>query len=980
MLSALRPSLARSGRARLLARGVPLVLSVLACLLFALEGCGPEDGGTAPTVEASPDGSPLDPVVDGGAPDVTLDLDASADVADADADAAAAVLPLGESTATAGGGTFAFGGAVTLDMPAGAVGADTPIVIGQINELNAAGALSPYFAFQPHGLQFAKPVTVRIAVPAGTKAARILWSSDTGAGYDTLPTRIEGAFAVTETTHFSIAVVAPGLDPDGGAADGGAAPSKCGNGTIDALPGQAGPYCSNYQCARFRTVFGRTYCIAYKCVAYASYPIYEQCDDGNAATETCTYGVASCVVCRQDCTVGAGLPGASCGDGVVNGANGETCDDGNVTTEACPYGQATCTVCTAGCTTGPGVVTGVCGDGTKNGPEQCDDGNVVTEACAYGQANCTICRADCSTGPGVVTGICGDGLTNGPEACDDGNAATEACPYGVTGCTVCRSDCTPGPGVGTGFCGDALTNGPEACDDGNAVTEGCAYGQVGCTVCRADCTVGGGTTAYCGDGKVDVAIAPNPDEQCDDGNSVTEACPPGVSCTVCRANCTTGPGTGTYCGNGVVEDNEQCDTFPEGDCTNYGFVSGNVTCSASCTINTSQCTRYASEIIAAGTSTSYNAQYGASSHSGRIIAWTTSQSGSTNVTSDPPGTGTRIYYHQRDVAPVGLLVAPDNMGTAVLPNGAVTSLSLDDLGDLLAFSTTATNVIVPDANAAVADCVLWHAGTHVFERVPSRTGAQPTGGCTTPALSRSGRYLALSGDRADFAADATGGQYYLYDRSLGLFEAIDVGVGGVAPSDLTAVGRLAISADARYVVFVSAASNLVANDTNGRADVFVRDRQLGTTTRVSVTNAGGQLANGATDFVVSADGRRVAFFANYQDMTGTPGGQHVFVRNLTTQTTVHASPYLPGQAGWQPGLTRLYSVDGRGRPLFGDSTKTYLFEGGSSVLLIPPGPSTTIYIGAYFTKDEQNTVAWTTAYSASGGRFVALTARGPNGM
>jgi hypothetical protein len=545
---------------------------------------------------------------------------------------------------------------------------------------------------------------------------------------------------------------------------------------------------------------------------------------------------------------------------------------------------------------------------------------------------------------------------------------------------VCTAGCTTGPGVVTGVCGDGVTNGPEGCDDGNAVTEACAYGLVGCTVCRADCTMGAGTPAYCGDGHVDVDIVPNPDEQCDDGTTVTEACPPGVSCTVCRANCTIGPGTGTYCGNGVVEASEQCDTFPEGDCTNYGFVSGNVTCSPTCTINTSQCTRYASEIIAAGVTTSYNAQYGASSHSGRIIAWTTSQSGSTNVTADPPGAGTRIYYHQRDVAPVGLLVAPDNMGAAVLPNGAVTSLSLDGLGELLAFSTTATNLILPDSNAAVADCILWHAGTHVFERVPSRAGVQPMGGCTTPALSKSGRYLALSGSPADFAADASGGQYYLYDRELGVFEAIDVGIGGVAPNDLSVAGRLAISADARYVVFVSAASNLVANDTNGRADVFVRDRQLGTTSRVSVTGAGAQLANGASDFVVSADGLRVAFFANYQDMTGSPGGNHVYVRDLTAQTTVHASPYPPGQVSWQPGLTRLYSVDGKGRPLFGDSVKTYLFAGGASVLLIPPGPAMTIYIGAYFTKDEQNTVAWTTAYSASGGRYVALTARGPDGF
>src|SRR3712207_3259123 len=47
-------------------------------------------------------------------------------------------------------------------------------------------------------------------------------------------------------------------------------------------------------------------------------------------------------------------------------------------------------------------------------------------------------------------------------------------------------------------------------------------------------------------------------------------------------------------------------------------------------------------------------------------------------------------------------------------------------------------------------------------------------------------------------------------------------------------GSPSISDDGRYVAFTSSATNLVANDTNDRTDVFVRDRQTGTTERVSV--------------------------------------------------------------------------------------------------------------------------------------------------
>ncbi len=68
-----------------------------------------------------------------------------------------------------------------------------------------------------------------------------------------------------------------------------------------------------------------------------------------------------------------------------------------------------------------------------------------------------------------------------------------------------------------------------------------------------------------------------------------------------------------------------------------------------------------------------------------------------------------------------------------------------------------------------------------------------------------------------------------------------------------------ISADGRYVAFESDADNLVANDTNGRVDIFVRDRQGGTTTRVSVDSAGSEGNNISRTPSISFDGRYVAF-------------------------------------------------------------------------------------------------------------------------
>ena len=71
--------------------------------------------------------------------------------------------------------------------------------------------------------------------------------------------------------------------------------------------------------------------------------------------------------------------------------------------------------------------------------------------------------------------------------------------------------------------------------------------------------------------------------------------------------------------------------------------------------------------------------------------------------------------------------------------------------------------------------------------------------------------------------------------------------------------RPSISADGRYVAFTSNASNLVAGDTNGASDVFVRDLQTGAITRVSTDAGGAQGNDHSYSPAISADGRYVAF-------------------------------------------------------------------------------------------------------------------------
>src|SRR5206468_11170422 len=106
-------------------------------------------------------------------------------------------------------------------------------------------------------------------------------------------------------------------------------------------------------------------------------------------------------------------------------------------------------------------------------------------------------------------------------------------------------------------------------------------------------------------------------------------------------------------------------------------------------------------------------------------------------------------------------------------------------------------------------------------------------------------------------------------KTTSLVSASIAGTQGVAGGDGGSISPV-ITPDGRYVVFVSNASDLVATDTNGFTDVFVRNLQTGTTTLVSVNSAGTDSGNGHSGIVgvpsITPDGRFVAFASVASDL------------------------------------------------------------------------------------------------------------------
>ena len=121
-----------------------------------------------------------------------------------------------------------------------------------------------------------------------------------------------------------------------------------------------------------------------------------------------------------------------------------------------------------------------------------------------------------------------------------------------------------------------------------------------------------------------------------------------------------------------------------------------------------------------------------------------------------------------------------------------------------------------------------------------------------------------------------------------------------------------ISADGRYVAFASAASTLVAGDTNGAEDVFVYDRVARTTERVSISSLGAEGDAASYGPAISAGGRHVAFTSAASNLTpdDSNGQLDVFVRDLTTQNTILVSVGPQGAMGDGPSVAPSISGDG----------------------------------------------------------------------
>ena len=252
-------------------------------------------------------------------------------------------------------------------------------------------------------------------------------------------------------------------------------------------------------------------------------------------------------------------------------------------------------------------------------------------------------------------------------------------------------------------------------------------------------------------------------------------------------------------------------------------------------------------------------------------------------------------------------VSVDGAGNQGNDVAADPAISAD--GRYVAFSSVATN-LVPGGSNGNEQVFVHDRQTGTTEQISvNSAGDQANSNSFGPAISADGRYVAFVSDASNLVVGDTNNRFdtFVHDRQAATTERVSVdsaGNEGVGPSGDVG-GIPAISADGRFVAFTSNEQNLVPGDTNDRADVFVHDRQAGTTERVSVDSAGNQLDLLSVGPAISADGLVVAF------ISGSGPATDVFVRDRQVGTTERVSVDSAGNQGNSSSAGGSISADGR---------------------------------------------------------------------
>jgi len=271
-----------------------------------------------------------------------------------------------------------------------------------------------------------------------------------------------------------------------------------------------------------------------------------------------------------------------------------------------------------------------------------------------------------------------------------------------------------------------------------------------------------------------------------------------------------------------------------------------------------------------------------------------------------------IFVRDRQTG-ITTIVSVHSDGTEGDHDSNFPSISAD--GRYVAFQSQADNLIDGDTNLFFLSDILVHDRQTGITSLVSVdwTGAQGDGPSSSPSISADGRYVAFESEADLVAGDTSFFDIFVRDLQTGATTLVSVdSTGNQANGNSYSP---AISGDGRYVAFESFATDLMAGGTNGNGHIFVRDRQTGITTIVSVHLDGTEGDHDSNFPSISADGRYVAFQSQADNLVDGDANlfpsSDIFVHDLQTGTTTLVSVDSTGIQGTGDSSSPSISADGR---------------------------------------------------------------------
>ncbi|HRQ64361.1 MAG TPA: hypothetical protein PKZ76_05750 [Xanthomonadaceae bacterium] len=274
--------------------------------------------------------------------------------------------------------------------------------------------------------------------------------------------------------------------------------------------------------------------------------------------------------------------------------------------------------------------------------------------------------------------------------------------------------------------------------------------------------------------------------------------------------------------------------------------------------------------------------------------------------------------------------------------GGMPTLSAD--GRWLVFETMASNLAAGDLNP-YSDILIKDLQTGVVSALlPPLASVLDVGYNWAPVVSSDGRFVAFVSERTDLVPgndDNETDDVFLLDRTLGTIRRLSNNPDGAAGDGYS--DGPSISADGRFVVFASDASDLVPGDEADHEDVFLFDRVTDSLTRLSVLPGGGEAPAGSGEPQISADGRYVCFTSRAR-LLPADNNDHSDVYLLDRSTgqlrlasrtpggaagngeSVRCAVATGGQVGFHSWASDLVAGDSNGMP------DVFVFEPGSGTV------------------------------------------------